>query len=873
MKTNNNALPNFGRAYIRNGLFHYGGALMMGLFLFLFFGLQHAEAQRKMEYLDRGLVALELKNGVYLSWRMLGTDDPDIGFNIYKNGNLINGEPITTSTNHVDYNGTVSDMYYIETILANGEVEKSKEVSVWEEQYATENPGKPNLPFKRIPLPEPPYMEGVNFTPGEMSVGDLNGDGQYELVFEWEPDTGINPFLEAIDLDGNSLWRIEGGPNTNKGKLNFLVYDLDLDGKAEVTMITGPGTKDGTGNHLSNGPAATDDNNLVIERNSGRLMGDPAYITVFNGGTGKELTTTTFWPPIGPIEDHEETWGDDYGHRASSLKGAVLNIKDLGPVVVYARGIYTRIAMAAFHWDGQQLNEQWKFDSNDPGNEGYAGQGNHSVSVGDVDNDGSDELMYGAMAIDHDGTGLYTTERGHGDADHLADHLPDRPGLEFFQPHENSTYGITMRDAATGEIIWEYLDESDVGRAWAADVDPDYRGSEVVAIGFPNYDPNGNEIPTNYNAYNQPIYFDGDVQRERRGGASINGDTRLLTGWYYGASTIHGSKNDANLIADILGDWREEMVIRNGNNQELLLFSTWIPTGHKNYTLMHDPVYRLNIVVQNVGYNQPAHVGYYFADGAPAPDIELIKAAEVDCNGVSGGSAYVDECGTCVGGDTGKKPCTLIIEGEAACEKNAVFDDSSDGYSGDGYLTVDYGDEAVLMWTINSDKSQSQDLFIKYSNGSSLNNNADLVLNDQSRKGITFAPTRRWDQWATVKTTLMLEEGINKIELKGFSGGDKVNIDFAGFTGEGLSSHNCLVTNLIDYKEGDFVVYPNPSSEFFNIKGYNTYHYKIYNLNGVMMEEGEGTSQSKLGENLRPGEYLMLIEEGQEYLGRRIRKE
>lgn len=581
---------------------------------------------RPMEYLNRGLVALERSNDVYLSWRMLGTDDENIGFNLYRNGEQINESPITTSTNYVDEDGTVSDTYTVETILDSGS-EMSDKATVWSLKEPYRNPGKPKITFKRIPLPSAPENEGITYTPGDMSVGDLDGDGQYELIFEWEPSSGVHSYVEAIDLDGNSLWRIDCGPNTDKQILNIMVYDLNEDGKAEVAMLTGPGTKDGTGSYLSKGPAANDDDSLVIERVSGHLMEDPQYISLFNGETGKEMATVNLWPAIGPIEDMKATWGDSYGKRSASRKGAVLYDVDNGPMLVYSRGVYSRIGMAAYKWDGANtLTTVWKFDSDDEGNEEYAGQGNHSVAVGDVDEDGSDELTYGAMAIDNDGTGLYSTGRGHGDSHAIGDLMPDRDGIEFFQPHENSTYGIDMRDAKTGEILWEVLSSNDVGRAWAADVNSDYRGSEIAAVGLGSFDVYGNQLSESYNSYLQPLYFDGDVQQELRGGASVNGDKRLFTGWYYGAKTIHSSKNDANLVADILGDWREEIIFPNVDNTELLLFSSWFETDHKNYTLMHDPMYRMNVAVQNVGYNQPAHVSYYFPDGAPTPNIRLIKA-------------------------------------------------------------------------------------------------------------------------------------------------------------------------------------------------------------------------------------------------------
>ena len=296
-------------------------------------------AQRPMEYLNRAPVALEASNGVYLTWRMLGTDPADVGFNIYRNGVKVNTSPVTTSTNYEDASGTKNDSYYVETIVPNGTNEVSATISVWPLAGATRTTNKPWIARKEIPLPAAPTDEGATYVPGDMSVGDLDGDGEYELVFEWE---GPVPYLQAIDLDGNSLWRIKNGPNTTRNKLALLVYDFDGDGRAEVACKTGPGTIDGLGNYLSKGPAAFDnDADTVLRSWGGHLMEDKAYITVFNGSTGKEIATTEYWPTIGPASTMYDTWGDTHGYRAASIKAAVLHNDDLGPVMVFTPwGIY-----------------------------------------------------------------------------------------------------------------------------------------------------------------------------------------------------------------------------------------------------------------------------------------------------------------------------------------------------------------------------------------------------------------------------------------------------------------------------------------------------------------------------------------------------
>ncbi len=610
---------------------------MKKLLLLLFAGLtllgaNQVEAQRQMEKLDRGVVAVNRGNDVFISWLMQGTEPENIGFNIYRNVTKITSEPITESTNYVDDNGKTGDTYYVTSVIDGNESVPSKTVEVWSEQY------------KSLPLQTPD-----GYTPNDASVGDLDGDGEYEIVLH-QTGTGHDnahsgftdpPILQAYKLDGTFLWEINLGINIREGAhyTQFMVYDFDGDGIAEIACKTAPGTKDGTDGYLSKGPAADADHQADYRNDGGYILSGPEYLTVFSGETGEELATTDYVPPRGNVS----SWGDNYGNRVDRFLAAVAYLDGEKPSLVMARGYYTRTVLAAWDWDGQNLTHRWTFDSDDSGNEGYAGQGAHSLSVGDVDSDGADEIMYGACAIDHDGTGLYTTGYGHGDATHLGDFDPDREGLEFFMPHEGNVWGISYRDAGTGEMIFDLRHEGDVGRGVAADVYPGERGAEFWGLG--TYNSKGEEINISPSSTNFLVYWDDDPQRELLNGETIDnmnsrGNTeRLLTAYNFGASANNGSKSNPSLSADILGDWREEVIWRHHENDRLLIFTTTIPTKRKNYTLMHDPIYRLSIAWQNVAYNQPPHTGFYFADGAPTPNIELI---ERDMSAMSYGNFYLN---------------------------------------------------------------------------------------------------------------------------------------------------------------------------------------------------------------------------------------
>lgn len=604
-------------------------------------------AQRHMENLDRGVVAVKTgSNEVFISWRLLGTEPSDIGFNLYRGSTKVNSEPIINSTNYVDQNAGGDENYTVRAVLNGDEQVSSAPVPVWARNH------------KSLPIQQPPggtTPDGVeySYTANDCSVGDLDGDGEYEIIVKWDPTnakdnshngyTG-NVYLDAYKLDGTRLWRIDLGKNIRAGAhyTQFIVYDLDSDGKAEVACKTADGTIDGEGNIIGNADAD-------YRNKSGRILSGPEFLSVFNGETGIAMATKDYNPPRHPDSETptsnqlEEIWGDGYGNRSDRFLAGVGYFDGERPSLLMSRGYYTRTVIAAWDWRDGELTERWIFDSDDEGNAPYAGQGNHQLSIADVDGDGKDEVVFGSMTVDNDGKGLYTSRLGHGDAMHVSDLDPERPGLEIWTAHEDqSSYegnGLWLRDAGTGEKLWGVPAKGDIGRGLAADVDPRHKGYEMWGSVGGLYNAKGEKISSSKPKMNFAAWWDGDLLREILDGAS-------LSKWNYeeedhnrfdvldntGATKINGTKANPNLSADIFGDWREELIYRNRENTELLIFTTTIPTKHRIYTLMHDPQYRVSIAWQNVSYNQPPHPGFYLGEDMEAPPVPSIVLVGDDPN-------------------------------------------------------------------------------------------------------------------------------------------------------------------------------------------------------------------------------------------------
>ena len=590
------------------------------------YDMQHIKRER----LNRGVVAIRSGGQVIVSWRTLTTDAIHQPYDIFRNGEKLNSEPLTTGgTFFIDDKPlATAATYEVRGGKLNGRY-----------TLAADSPeGYLTVKLQKPADGETPDGRRYFYTANDASVGDVDGDGEYEIILKWDPsnahdnahDGYTGPTLfDCYRLDGTLLWRIDLGRNIRSGAhyTPFIVYDLDGDGKAEMMVRTSDGTRDGKGRVI--GDSLADYRQPGPDR-IGRILTGKEYITVFNGLTGEAMDSQPYIPERGDLR----AWGDEKANRSDRMLAAVGYLDGRKASAIFCRGYYTRSVLAAWDWDGKQLKSRWVFDTNQPQWASYAGQGNHNLRVADVDGDGCDEITYGSMAVDHDGRGLYNTGMGHGDAIHLMAFDPKSRELQVWDCHENRRDGSDFRNARTGEVIFKVPSTADVGRAMAADIDPTSPGVEMWSAdshGIRNLkgdiinaakdadDPQHNNylmlggrwLPMNFG-----IWWDGDLLREMldRGRVSKYNwekntieDVLTLPGIVFN----NGSKSNPCLSADILGDWREEVIARTPDSSELRIFISPIPTDYRMNCLMEDIPYRLSTATQNVGYNQPSEPGFY----------------------------------------------------------------------------------------------------------------------------------------------------------------------------------------------------------------------------------------------------------------------
>lgn len=621
-----------------------------------------------------------------VSWRMLDTDDDYTTFDVYKNGALV-ASNINCSTNYLDKSGSKTAKYQIVTKQKGVAVDTTAAVTPWQGVYNTLTLDRPaDVTF---------HDKTNSYTPNDCSVADADGDGVLELLVKWEPSypadnsqggfTGPTFFdcYKIIEADGKmtaqKLWRIDMGHNIRSGPhyVPFLFYDFNGDGKAEFVVKTGPGTMDGAGRYVSDAADETViqrvDNTKEYLNGGGQVMYGPEFLTVFSGETGKAIHTVYYNPNRGCFvggapEGRYDIWGDDYGNRSERYLATVAHLDAANPThasAVMCRGYYTRSYLWAVDFDGKKLSTRWRHASlsnktvmtTSPSADGgstsvtkdvrtytkatYAGtnhctaysQGNHNISCADVDGDGMDEIIYGSAAIDHDGTLLWSTGLNHGDAIHVGDLIPDRPGLEVFQIHEDPPFGMHICDAATGELIIHMTGDGDTARGIAGDFTPE-RGYEFSYFGDGStYNATTGAIVGPACAQNFRIYWDGDIYDElltaiggshsqpylekyNNGRIGVDGKNLYEHGY---SVTCNGTKTTPCISADIFGDWREEIIYFNNDDKKTLnIFATGHETGARVPCLLFDHVYRMGIAWQNVGYNQPPHLGYYLPDATAA---------------------------------------------------------------------------------------------------------------------------------------------------------------------------------------------------------------------------------------------------------------
>ena len=562
-----------------------------------------------MEYLDRGIYAVKSGSGMFVSWRWNANDADNAEFQLYRDGTLIyTSKAGTGATSYQDNGGSTGSKYRVDTVV-NGAVVSSEDCRFLS--------GKN---YFDIPLNSP----GSNYSPNDCVVGDVNGDGQYEIFLKWDPNDSqdnsksgytSNVYIDCVTLEGKTLWRVDLGKNIRAGQhyTQMCVADFDCDGKAELITKTADGTKDGAGKIIGDG-------SKDYRNGSGYVLSGPEYMTLFDGQTGAALDTINFPVPRGDVSK----WGDNYGNRVDRFNSGIAYLDGVHPSAIYNRGYYTRMTISAVDVVNKKLSVRWIFDSDKEGKECY-GQGNHNLMVADMDNDGRQEISMGDCMIDDNGKMLWSSGKGHGDAQHLGDFIPERPGLELWQCHEHTPYGVSLFDAKTGQVIFHIDGDKDTGRCCGDNVWAGNQGAELWGARPAKavLDKNGKTIASLSPSMNYLIYWDGDLEREMLSDTMISKMKSATQIDYFftaeGCASNNSTKAVPCMTADLFGDWREELIMRTTDNKKLRVWCSTYTTDVRLTTLMHDMQYRAQSCCQQSAYNQPPHVSYYLGSDAPLP--------------------------------------------------------------------------------------------------------------------------------------------------------------------------------------------------------------------------------------------------------------
>ncbi|MBR4201624.1 MAG: rhamnogalacturonan lyase [Oscillospiraceae bacterium] len=577
-----------------------------------------------VEYLNRGISAVNTGSGMLVNWRFLASDPDDAVFKLYRDNNLIytSTEKANGASCFLDAGGSANSVYKVETY------NDAKLIS-----SETCNIQSSNSYFD-VKLDKPANgSDGGSYSPNDMSVGDVDGDGQYELFVKWDPSTSKDNsqkgktdkvYIDCYRLDGAKLWRIDLGVNIRAGAhyTQFYVADFDLDGKCEMTCKTSDGTVDGTGKVIG-------DASKVYRDSSGLIYSGNEFYTLFDGATGAALDTVNYEPGRGD----PTKWGksSDKYNRVERYWGSVAYLDGVHPSVITGRGYYGRLTATAYAVENKKLKKLWTFDTGTSSSTPGYGDGNHNSMVADVDGDGKQEIITGSTCIDDNGKLKWNTNTGHGDALHVGDLDPSNPGIEVWTCHEDSPYGVSLIDADTGKTIFRHNGSGDTGRCCADNVWAGNPGAELWGNGNEVNDVKGNTLNCRRPAINFLSYWDGDLEREILDGytdspatiSKMTGDagkttitTLLSTDGYYTCNTTKGTPC---LSADIFGDWREELIVRKADGTGIRIYATTYDTDYRIQCLMHDTQYRMQVSSQNTAYNQPPHTSFYLGSDQPLP--------------------------------------------------------------------------------------------------------------------------------------------------------------------------------------------------------------------------------------------------------------